>query len=72
MFRFDREIVTVREKYDDATKNVKFAGNELGTLFNEKVAKIKETCSGYFVKTDYKLEEVSRDTVAIGQVLRRY
>ena len=45
MLRFDAEKINIREKYEEATKNVKFAGNELATLFVEKVGKIKETCS---------------------------
>jgi len=42
----------LREKYEDATKNVKAAGNELGTLFVEKAEKIKLSCSTYFAKVD--------------------
>lgn len=70
--KFNSELQNIREKYDDATKNVKAAGNELGTMFVEKVGKIKETCSTFFARADFKIDECNRDTVAIGNLLRGF
>jgi len=32
-------------------------------MFVEKVAKIKETCSSYFVKTDLRLDEFTKENL---------
>ncbi len=61
--RYNSEIINIKEKYQDATKNVKQAGNEIATMFVEKVAKIKETCSSYFVNTDLRLDEFTKENL---------
>lgn len=68
--KFNTELKTLKEKYEESTKNVKAAGNELGSMFVDKAEKIKLSCSNYFARAEQKIDECNRDTIAVGNLIK--
>lgn len=67
--QFAAETITLKTRYEDSIILVSEASKNLGTLFSDKMLKIKEKISKWFGSTDMRLETANRDILEVTQIV---